>query len=261
MPDTPSAVAAWLFEEHRAGRRFQVFSSRAADASLAGAYAVQREYMRLQQHARGAGIAGWKIGLTSPTMQALCGIDHPVAGLVLDDRLHASGATVRRQDFGRFGVEFEIAVRLGRDLLPIGRPFTRDDVAPVVEAVAAAMEIVDDRGCDYPSLDVFSLVADNAWNAGIVVGEWRTSWPELAQVVGVVTVDGAEVDRGRGSDVLGHPFEPLAWLANHLAAGGDALRAGQVVMTGSLVRTRFPEVPQRIRYEAVELGAVDLQLD
>jgi 2-keto-4-pentenoate hydratase len=255
-----ATVAAWLLQEHQAGRRFETFTARAADVTLVGAYAVQREYVRQQAQSRGAGVAGWKIGLTSPTMQALCGIDHPVAGVVLDDRIHASGATLDRRDYGRLGVECEIAVRLGRDLPSLGRPFTVDDVAPAVEAVAAAIEIVDDRGCDYPSLDVFSLVADNAWNAGIVLGEWRSAWPDLPQVQGVVGVDGVETDRGRGSDVLGHPFQPLAWLANHLAQGGDALRAGQVVMTGSLVRTKFPERAQRMRYEAQGLGVVEVAI-
>jgi 2-keto-4-pentenoate hydratase len=258
---TISSVADWLMHEHAAGRRFEPFAARHGVDTLARAYDVQRAYVALQASARGSPRAGYKIGLTSPSMQAMCGIETPVAGIVLDDRVHVSGVSMDRAQLVRFGIEFEIAVRLGRDLPPIGRPFALADLQHAVDAVAPAIEIVDDRQCDYASLDVLSLVADNAWNAGIVLGEFRTAWPDLADVVGEVTVDDAEViDQGRGRDVLGHPLQSVLWLANHLAAQGGHLLAGEVVMTGSMVTTKFPSRPGRYRFEVSDLGAVTLTL-
>jgi 2-keto-4-pentenoate hydratase len=253
-----STVGAWLAAQHRESRPFLPFAREQGVATLADAYAVQREYVALERSRRSAGIAGYKIGLTSAAMQTMCGIDTPVAGVVLDDRVHASGATLRAADHGRLGVEFEIAVRLARDLRADAGTPTLEQVAQAVDAVAPAMEIVDDRGCDYASLDVLSLVADNAWNAGIVLGDFTRQWPALDAVEGVAQVVGGELlGRGRGADALGHPFLACAWLATHLAQQGDCLRAGQVVMTGSIVTTRFPQPGMQLRFDVTGLGSVE----
>ena len=195
-------------------------------------------------------------------MQAMCHYDAPVAGAVFRDGVHASGARLHAGSCVRFGIEFEIAVRLGRDLPAGGAAVTLAEVQGAVDAVAPAIEIVDDRGCDYATLDVFSLVADNAWNAGIVLGEFRAEWPELADVVGQVFVDDDTSVRheGRGRDALGHPLLAVTWLANHLATQGEQLRAGDVVMTGSIVTTKFPVAPCRYRFAVSGLGAVELTL-
>jgi len=133
-------------------------------------------------------------------------------------------------------------------------------VAGAVDGVAAAVEVVDDRRADYASLDVRSLVADNSWNAGAVLAEFRTDWPDLAQAAGIVLLNGVEVDHGHGRDVLGHPFVPLTWLANHLATTAGGLRAGDIVLTGSLVTTRFPKESETYCYELAGIGTVDLSV-
>lgn len=258
---TAASVAEWLMHEHGSARLFQPFAAKWGIDTISRAYEVQRAFVGLQARARNVSRAGYKIGLTSPSMQAMCGIDTPVAGVVLGDRVHASGVHLDRADHGRFGIEFEIAVRIGHCLSPGDRPFTLADVEAAVDAVAPAIEIVDDRHCDYVSLDVCSLVADNAWNAGIVLGDFRSPWPELADVTGEVSVDRAGVvHRGRGRDVLGHPLLPVVWLANHLAAEGASLLAGEVVLTGSMVTTKFPAGPGHYRFDVSGLGAVELTL-
>jgi 2-keto-4-pentenoate hydratase len=129
-----------------------------------------------------------------------------------------------------------------------------------VAAVAPAFELVEDRHADYGSLDMLTLVADNSWNAGIVLGEFRSSWPDLAAIEGVLEVNGKELDRGFGREVMGHPFEPLLWLVRHLAGRGETLRAGEIVMTGSLVRTRFPTAGDRYAFSLAGLGEVSVAM-
>lgn len=254
-------AAEALIGEHRDGVKFWPFASAFQIGDLDAAYAVQREYVRLQMQAFRGGAIGYKIGLTSPRMQAMCGIDRPVAGVILKERVHQSGARLRLSDYGRLGLEFEIAVRMARDLRPnVGR-VDLSEVAAAVDAVAPALEIVDDRCCDYATIEVLSLIADNSWNAGIVLGNFSQPWPDLAAVEGVVTSNGAVVDRGLGRDVLGHPFQSVAWLAEHLAATGDLLRAGDIVMTGNLVTTKFPTASSIYRFEAIGLGAVEVSIE
>lgn len=251
-------VARTLHHEHRFRQDFRPFAAESGIRTLEGAYEVQAAFVAEMMAGQSGQRAGYKIGLTSKRMQEMCRIDAPIAGVVLPGRVHRSGVVLDRAKFGRLGLEFEIAVRLGRDLPPWAAPFDIATVTAAVDAVAPAVEIVDDRNCDYKSLDVLSLVADNSWNEGLVHGTFQSAWPELAAVTGTVLFDGVEVDRGMGRDVLGHPFVPLTWLANHLAATGGGLHAGEIVMTGSLVTTRFPMAAGRFRFELSGLGAVEV---
>ena len=256
---TKGDVGRQLFDEHRNGTPFHNLGPQCGVGDLASAYAVQREYVALLAAGHGKA-AGYKIGLTSLRMQQMCRIDQPIGGVVFADRVAKSGAVLKTRNYGRLGVEFEIGVRLGRDLPPSGKPYEAEDVGRAVNGVCAAVEVVDDRNADYKSLDVLSLIADNSWNAGAVLDEFRSSWPDLAAARGVLFIDGKEIDSGHGRDVLGHPFVPLAWLANRLIMDGSSLKAGDIVLTGSLVTTKFPREPGRFRYELAGIGAVDFSV-
>lgn len=249
-----------LFEQHQDGARFSPFTGAAAIAGITDAYAIQDRYVARMLAAEDERIAGYKIGLTSPRMQALLGIDSPIAGHILSRRIFTSGCTIKRSAYVNLGIECEIVVRLGRDLPPGSNPYSEADIAAAVAAVCAGIELVDDRAADYGATDIGSLVADNSWNAGVVLGEFVTAWPDLAAVEGVVTRDGHVLDRGRGADVLGHPFTPLRWLAEHLAAGDRGLRAGDIVATGSMIPTRMPDAPEHCVFSVTGLGDVAIEI-
>jgi 2-keto-4-pentenoate hydratase len=201
---------------------------------------------------------GYKIGCTSPVMQQYLGIAHPCAGGLHMSGVHATGASLRYADYVRVGVECEIAVRLAHDLAPFDEPFTADIVAPAIEAYFPAIEIVDDRYADWRSMSVPTLIADDFFAAGCVLGKGisRADAPDLLSVVGRAVINGTEVGRGTGADVLGHPHHALAWLANHLAASGKMLRAGDLVLTGSLVQTVWLSAGDDVLMELSGLGSV-----
>jgi 2-keto-4-pentenoate hydratase len=255
MTASSERAADALVQAQQAKQRFQPFAAAHSVASLDDAYAVQDALVaRLCRN--GATPVGYKVGLTSPRMQAMCRIDQPIAGVVLSGRVHPSGSSIKLAPFVHVGLEFEVGIRMGKDLKPGKEPFNRADVARGVEAVCPAYELIEDRGADYKKLDVLELVAENSWNGGIVLGEFRTAWPDLAAIEGVVELNGARIDQGHGRDVLGHPFEPLAWLANHLGQRGGMLRAGDIVLTGSMAPTRFPKAGDRFRFTLAGLGSV-----
>lgn len=257
---TYDELAQLLVREHAAGTKFHRIGQEAGVTDLAAAYAVQRRFVELMSAAAGSP-AGYKIGLTSARMQKMCGIDQPVAGVVLASRVMQSGVVLQARRYRHMGLEFEIGVRLGRDLPRGEAPFTMERVAQAVDGVCAAVEVVDDRNADYSMLEALSLIADNSWNAGAVLGTFSKSWDNLEAATGIVKLNGQEIDRGYGRDVLGHPFVPLTWLANHLAATGGALRAGDVVLTGSLIPTRFPKEAGAFRYELSGVGAIELSVE
>ena len=203
-------------------------------------------------------VAGHKIGCTTAVMQAYLGIKNPCAGGVHATTVHEGHARVRHRDYVRVGVECEIAVRLGADLGPASAPFDRVRVAASVEAVLAAMEIVDDRYRDYRTLDVPTLIADDFFNAGCVLGPPITRWRDLdlPALTGVTRLNGAEAGRGEGRAVMGHPFEALAWLANLRARLGLGLRAGEFVLLGSVVETRWVGPGDEVAVAIEGLGEV-----
>jgi 2-keto-4-pentenoate hydratase len=248
-----------LLADHKANAKFKPLDPPDKPATISDAYDIQDRYVALLRSAHGEP-AGYKVGLTSATMQAFCGIDHPIAGVVLASRVHETGATVRRADFGRLGLEFEIAVRIKSDVPVTAGPCTAAMIAPHIDGVCAAIEIVDDRSADYTNLDVLSLVADNSWNAGIVLSEFSTKWPDLEAALGRATKDGVAIGEGFGRDILGHPFNSAAWLATQLNSRGVGLKAGQVVMTGSVMKTVFPEADASYRFELGGIGVVEVRV-
>jgi 2-keto-4-pentenoate hydratase len=203
-------------------------------------------------------LAGYKIGCTSQVMQRYLGIPHPCAGGVFAKSVHASGVSLRHSDYVRVGVECEIAVRLADDLVTTGAAFTADNVTDAINSYHPAIEIVDDRYADWRTIGAPTLVADDFFAAGCVLGAAvpRMAAPDLLDVTGMALINGVEVGRGSGSDVLGHPHAALAWLANHLAAQHNSLRAGQVVLTGSLVQTAWLKTGDRVAMQLSGLGTV-----
>ncbi|HEY8069570.1 MAG TPA: fumarylacetoacetate hydrolase family protein, partial [Burkholderiales bacterium] len=107
------------------------------------------------------------------------------------------------------------------------------------------------------------LVADNAWNEGAVLGEPVKDWRsiDLAALRGVAVINGNSMGVGHGRDVMGHPLDALAWLANNLASRGLGLWRGDVVITGSLVTSKFPKSGDLVRFGAGALGSVELKID
>lgn len=207
--------------------------------------------------ARGFGaLAGHKIGCTTAVMQRFLGIDHPCAGGVFVTRVFRRAVALPFDSFCHVGVETEIAVVLGRDLPPRGEPYTAAEVRDAVAAVAAAIEIVDDRWVDYRRVDTPTLIADDFFNDSSVLGALQRfdAGLDLAALRGTTRVNGEEVGRGTGADVLGDPLNALAWLANALAARGPGLRAGEFVSTGSVVETKWMQRGDRAEIEIERLG-------
>ncbi|MBV8567766.1 MAG: fumarylacetoacetate hydrolase family protein [Methylobacteriaceae bacterium] len=224
------------------------------------AYAVQ---VLVHQHLAEAGmglLAGYKIGCTTPVMQHYLGIPNPCAGGIVSTGVHASGWVVDGARFCRIGIECEIGLRVGRTLEPSDAPFTAESVASSVDACMAAVEIVDDRYVDWRTTGTPTLIADDFFGAGCVLGASvpAKNAPDLAGLIGEVLINGASAGTGSGADVMGHPYRALAWLANNLADRGRRLEAGAVVLSGSVVQTRWLSPGDRVTVSLAGLGSVEL---
>lgn len=256
-------AAQWLVRQHLARLPSARMPAAIAPRSLTQAYAVQDAFVALKAEQCGA-VVGHKIALSSPQMRAMVGLQAPIAGQLHARQVVAGDAVVRAAQYGRLVVEFEIGFRMAADLPSRRAPYARDEVAAAVAAAMPALELADDRGADYATLASrgLELTADNAWNEGAVLGAPVAGWQrvDLASLRGRAFVNGAVVGEGRGADSMGHPLAALQWVANHLAGRGRALRRGDVVISGSLVTSKFPKAGDQLRFEAGELGAVELRV-
>ena len=230
----------------------------------AAAYDLQ-DIVRDQLIAAGYGrLVGYKIGCTTPVMQSYLNIDHPCAGNMLARSLTRSGAVLPFKDYVHPGIECELAVELWQPLEAANAPFDRTSVAGAVGAVFAAIEVVDDRYVHWRSLDAPTLIADDFFHAGLVLGQRQTHWKteslgaDLSALGGAAWVNGVEVGRGRGADIMGNPLDALAWLANHCARRGVSLPKGTLVSLGSLTQTHWLEPGDVAEIEIERLGIVKL---
>jgi 2-keto-4-pentenoate hydratase len=238
--------------------RLDSLASELAPNDEAEGYLIQRAVHDLLLPEAGA-MVGYKIGCTSAVMQQYLDIPHPCGGGVFERGVHDSGVSLQASDYVRVGVECEIAVRLARDVAPSEEPFTAEWVHEAIDAYLPAIEIVDDRYVKWETLGAPTLIADDFFAAGCVLGNAvaRSAAPDLLNVAGRAMINDAEAGRGTGADVLGHPHNALAWLANHLAAEGKGLHAGQIVLTGSLVKTIWLNAGDHVVMELAGLGRVE----
>lgn len=236
---------------------FDGFPDDLRPTSQSEAYDIQsRVHDRLVAAGEGR-LVGHKIGCTTPVMQEFLGIDSPCAGRMLSRHVARGEGVFPRRRTGRVGVECEVAVVLGAELGAGTGVSTRADVARAVAACSAAIEVVEDRYLDYSSLDTESLVADDFFHSGAVLGPPVHGFdPEaLRNVTGTMSIDGVEVGAGIGAAVMGHPLDALVWLSDSCSARGLTLRPGDVVLLGSLVQTHWVEPGARVEIRNDPLGS------
>lgn len=197
----------------------------------AGAYAVQAINTRFWQ-AQGRRIVGRKIGLTAKSVQAQLGVDQPDFGVLFDDMEIANGGVLACGHVLQPKCEVEIALRLARDLTDADT--TAEMIAAATERAFAAIEIVDSRITDW-KISFADTVADNGSSAFYVLGDGKPlDGLDLYSCGMVMEVNQDVASIGAGAACLGHPLKAAVWLARTLAAVGEPLRAGDVVLTGAL---------------------------
>src|SRR3970040_603042 len=234
-PETIDATVRAFLEVHRARIKYRPLDAAVRGAPLDEAYRIQDALHRLMADAGWGEIAGWKIALTSKAMQQMTGVDQPAAGAIFSKVVHPSPARIELTAYHHLGVEFEVAVRLADDLPASGAPWTRASVAGRVDACMPAFELVEDGNADYKTLDAFTLVAQNAWNGGVVLGAPVTEWRgvDLESAPTRCWINDQPGGQGKTGDALGHPLEAVAWLAILLNRRGRLLHRGSIVYKGS----------------------------
>jgi 2-oxopent-4-enoate hydratase len=247
-------LADELWESEHSREPVEPLTGRYPDLAIADAYAIQS--LNVSRHlSGGARIVGRKVGLTSLPMQQLLGVDEPDFGVLLDHMVVEDGDEVPLGRLLQPRVEAEIALVMERDLE--GPGVTTALAMTAIAGALPALEIVDSRVASW-QIKLVDTVADNASSGMFVVGgnirPLTSIDPRLIGVV--VSRNGALADTGAGAAALGNPVRCVAWLANKLAAFGEGLRAGDIVLPGA-VHKMIPVAPgDAFRAEFAHLGNV-----
>jgi len=259
MSSDPAAIADLLLKERRAHRKLLPFPPDAGPATEAEGIAAQRA---LAERMGAMPPAGFKIGATARHMQDYLGLDRPLAGFMPGSGIYSSGIRLPFAAFQSPAVECELAVRLGADLPP--GPCSVERAGAAVEAVSAAIEIVENRYPDLREFGVPALIADQMFHAAAVIGTANTEWRtlDLKTIAGRILVNQCPRGDGKGKELMGDPLAALAWLAaSPLAAAFGGLKAGQVIMLGTVTPAVWLMGPAAVEVVFEPLPAVQLTLE
>ncbi|MET0715947.1 MAG: fumarylacetoacetate hydrolase family protein [Mycetocola sp.] len=208
-----------------------------------------------RKKADGHTVVGVKLGLTSRAKQKRMGIDSPLTAVITDKMVLEAGVPIVLDELIHPRVEPEIVFVLGERLE--GPGVTAATAMRAVAAVHAGLEVIDSRYRDF-SFAMPDVVADNASSARFVVGAKSVSPDglDLALEACVLRINGAVVDTATGAAVQGHPAEALALAANALAARGEAIEAGSIVLTGGITDAVFISDGDEVSVEFTSLGQI-----
>ncbi|WP_068205254.1 fumarylacetoacetate hydrolase family protein [Isoptericola dokdonensis] len=209
-------------------------TARWPEATVEDSYAIQRVW-REQNVAAGRRLVGRKIGLTSRAMQAATGITEPDYGVMFDDTVWSTGATIPFDDFSNVRIEVELAFVLARPLE--GPHCSLVDVLRATEYVVPALEILNSH-VELEGRTIVDTIADNAAYGGMVLGGSPTAPDavDLRWVSALLYRNETIEETGVAAGVLNHPATGVAWLANKLHQHGDRLEAGETILAGSFTR-------------------------
>ncbi|HEX2526737.1 MAG TPA: hydratase [Geminicoccus sp.] len=255
------AAADLLFRCWQEGWKLPALPDDMQPRTRADGYAVQA----FLEHRSTSPLFGWKIAATSLAGQAHIGVDGPLAGRILQERVVEPGGTISLKGNLMKVAEAEFAFRMVEDLPPRPADYTVEQVMAAAGTLHPAIEVPDSRYEDFVTAGEAQLLADDACAHLFVLGEaTKTDWRSV-DLVGfapqaVVRRSGQVVmDRtGSGANVLGDPRLALTWLANELSRLGITLRAGEVVTTGTCMVPLAVEAGDQVHVDFGELGQVQV---
>jgi 2-keto-4-pentenoate hydratase len=211
-----------------------------------------------------APICGWKIAATSFAGQSHIGVSGPMAGRLLQERMHKSGGNISISQCLMKVAEAEFAFRMNADLPPRGKPYTVEEVLGAVSHLHPAIEIPDSRFTNFADVGEAELIADNACAHEFILGEPSCdSWKTIdlkAHSVEIRTTK-PQIETGTGKNVLGDPRIALTWLVNELLEFGTYVKQNQIITTGTTTIPISIETGIRVFAEFGELGSVSAVFD
>ncbi|HUH53555.1 MAG TPA: fumarylacetoacetate hydrolase family protein [Microbacteriaceae bacterium] len=249
-----AAIAEDLLRADEERTVIPLISANNPGMTIEDAYAVQKVWAD-RRAKQGAVKVGRKIGLTSKVMQQATGIDEPDYGVIFDDMVFDSGAVIEYDRFSNVRIEVEIAFGLSKPLK--GPHVNVFDVLAATSFVVPALEVLNSH-VEFEGRTIVDNISDNAAMGVMVLGAQPTNVRDVdLRWAGALLYRNESIeDSGVAGAVLGHPAQGVAWLANKLAAHGQSLEAGEIILSGSFTKPMWVERGDTVHAEFGTLGAV-----
>jgi len=256
--DRLKKIAQFMLDQHYSKKNFQNLTETLMPSDFDEAYKVQEIF---QKNSGRGELGGFKIALASKIQQELCGIDHPIAGGIFANEIKSSPSTFDLKNFHGLGLEFEIAVTLSDDLKPDMGPFNKENIRKYIKCLSPAFELIIDRNADYSNIDPLTMITDNAWCSGIVLGKEIPNWEKLdLDTIQSELLWNNEAPQGAMiKDAT--PLESLAWVSNLFTSMGRTIPKNSVIITGSVIKTRAPESGDHVIYKVGQLSEVEIKVN
>ena len=259
MTDAIRDAASVLWRHWQERTRIHELPAACRPADRASGYQTQQAIVALS----GQPIVGWKIAATSAAGQKHIGVDGPLGGPLLANRVLPIGSSVPLDGNTMLVGEAEFAFMFGSDLPARPAPYSQKEVLDAVSTLHPSIEVPDSRYVDFARVGAPQLIADTACSCWFVLGpptpvDWRSL--DLAAHAVRGFLNGKEAATGKGANVLGDPRVALTWLVNELGMFGDGVRAGQFVTTGTCVIPVAIKPGDSFRADFGELGSLDVKL-
>lgn len=253
-PDDISTIAAELAAADRDHAVIPRITARFPDAEVEDSYAIQKVW-RDQMIAAGRRLVGRKIGLTSKAMQAATGITEPDYGVMFDDTVWESGATIPHSNFSNVRIEVELAFVLAEPLA--GPHCSLFDVLRATECVTPALEVLNSH-IELEGRTIVDTISDNAAYGGMVLGglPMRPDQIDLRWVAAMLYRNETIEETGVAAGVLNHPANGVAWLANKMHAHGERLEAGEIILAGSFTRPMWVQQGDSVLCDYGPMGTI-----
>jgi len=247
-----------LYNALRECRTLTPLTDRYADITIEDAYRISEAMLELRLENDGEKVVGKKIGVTSAAVQEMLGVFQPDFGFLTDKMVVPNrGEAMIEGNLIQPRAEAEIAFLLKEDLK--GPGVTEADVLRATECIMPCFEIVDSRIDDW-KIKIQDTVADNASCGVYVIGDEKIdpNTVDLPNLEVQVYKNGEHISQGKGSAVQGNPLTAVAWLANTLGEFGIPFKAGEVILSGSLVPLEPVTAGDKMHMELVGLGSATI---
>ncbi len=252
--DQITKIADELAEAEEARTMIPLLTARYPEMVVEDSYSVQAKWRDRGLEA-GRKVAGHKIGLTSKVMQAATGISEPDYGVIFEDAVYENGEEIEFDRFSNVRIEVELAFVLKEDL--VGPNVSVFDVMRATEYVIPALEILSSR-IEMEGRTIVDTISDNAALGAMVYGgnPTRPDATDLRWVGALLYRNQVIEETGVSAAILNHPATGVAWLANKLAAHGDVLKAGEIILAGSFTRPMWVERGDTVLADFGPMGTI-----
>jgi 2-oxopent-4-enoate/cis-2-oxohex-4-enoate hydratase len=247
-----------LFQALQEQKTIKPFTDRDIGITIDDAYYISLRMLENRLEKNGEKVVGKKIGVTSKVVQEMLGVHRPDFGFLTNTMEYANGANVKISDcMIQPRAEAEIGFRLKKDL--VGPGVTEQDVLDATDYIMPCFEIVDSR-IDNWKIKIQDTIADNASCGVYALGEAKVDprTVDLPNLKVNVFKNGQPLSEGLGSAVQGNPLTAVAWLANTLGEYGIPFKAGEVILSGSLVPLESVKPGDKMHMELEGVGSCSI---